>query len=286
MKSVVITGVSSGIGFSGADILCQAGYKVYGSVRKEEDAQPLLTKYPKNFTPLIFDVRDEEAIEKSSDFVKADLSKSGHHLVGLVNNAGVALGGPFKYLDTDTFRKQLEINVLGVVSVTRNFLNLLGAYTGSKDPGKIIMISSVSGHRAYPYMSPYTASKFALEGMSDSLRRELMMYGIDVILIEPGPVKSEIWAKAPDIDSNPFIDTEYEESLRTFYKQVIGKANDALDTNIIGNAIKSIIENSNPKTRYVYTKDKFKEFTIPGILPDRTLDKIMAKRLKISKKSD
>jgi len=285
MKSILITGVSSGIGFSGANILCQAGYRVYGSVRKEEDSKPLLDKYPDNFIPLVFDVRDEAAIEKAADFVKEDLSTTGHGLAGLVNNAGVALGGPFKHLDTETFRRQLEINVLGVVSVTRNFLNLLGAYKGSSNPGKIIMISSVSGHRAYPYMSPYSASKFALEGMSDSLRRELMMYGIDVILIEPGPVKSEIWAKAPDIDSNPFLGTDYEESLRTFYKEVFGKANDALDTDIIGNAIRSIIENPRPKTRYVYTKDKFKEFTIPGILPDRTLDKIMAKRLKIKQSS-
>jgi len=282
MKSVVITGVSSGIGFSGADILCQAGYRVYGSVRKEEAANPLLKKHPNNFIPLIFDVRDEDAIVKAANFVENDMSESDQ-FVGLVNNAGVALGGPFKHLDTGTFRKQLEINVLGVVSVTRNFLKLLGAYKGSINPGKIIMISSVSGHRAYTYMSPYSASKFALEGMSDSLRRELMMYGIDVILIEPGPVKSEIWSKAPDIDSNPFIGTDYEESLRTFYKEVFGKANDALDTDIIGNAIKNIIENSHPKTRYVYTKDKFKEFTLPGILPDRTLDRIMAKRLKIKK---
>ena len=282
MKSVVITGVSSGIGFSGADILCQAGYRVYGSVRKEEAANPLLKKHPNNFIPLIFDVRDEDAIVKAANFVENDMSESDQFL-GLVNNAGVALGGPFKHLDTDTFRKQLEINVLGVVSVTRNFLKLLGAYKGSINPGKIIMISSVSGHRAYPYMSPYSASKFALEGMSDSLRRELMMYGIDVVLIEPGPVKSEIWSKAPDIDSNPFIGTDYEESLRAFYKEVFGKANDALDTDIIGNAIKSIIENPHPKTRYVYTKDKFKEFTLPGILPDRTLDRIMAKRLKIKK---
>ena len=284
MKSVVITGVSSGIGFSGADILCQAGYRVYGSVRTEDASKSLLKKHPNNFIPLIFDVRDEDAIVKAANFVENDMSESDQ-FVGLVNNAGVALGGPFKYLDTNTFRKQLEINVLGVVSVTRNFLKLLGAYKGSTNPGKIIMISSVSGHRAYPYMSPYSASKFALEGMSDSLRRELMMYGIDVVLIEPGPVKSEIWSKAPDIDNNPFIGTDYEESLRAFYKEVFGKANDALDTDIIGNAIKSIIENSNPKTRYVYTKDKFKEFTLPGILPDRTLDKIMAKRLKIKKSS-
>ncbi len=283
MDAIVVTGVSSGIGFNAAETLCEAGYKVYGSVRKKEDGDKLCNLYPDLFKTIVFDVRDEEAIEKASEFVKNDL-KDDDKLVGLVNNSGIALGGPFKYLNTDIFRKQLEVNVLGVVSVTRNFLNLLGAYKGSKHQGKIIMISSVSGHRAYPYMSPYSASKFALEGMSDSLRRELMMYGIDVVLIEPGPVQSEIWNKAPKKDDNPFIGTDFEESLKTFYEEVIEKAQDPLPADIIGNAIKEIIENSNPKTRYVYTKNKFKEYTLPGILPDRTLDRIMAKRLKIKKK--
>ena len=202
MDCVVITGVSTGIGLSATEILCDSGYKVFGSVRKIEDADELTSKYS-NFKPLIFDVRDEEAIQKSADYVKQELSDQDR-LVGLVNNSGIALGGPFKYLNTDIFRKQLEVNVLGVVSVTQKFLNLLGAYKGSKHQGKIIMISSVSGHRSYPYMAPYTASKFALEGMSDSLRRELMMYGVDVILIEPGPVKTAIWGKSPDRDDNPF----------------------------------------------------------------------------------
>ena len=282
MDAIVVTGVSSGIGFNAAKTLCEAGYKVYGSVRKKEDGDKLCNLYPNLFKTIVFDVRDEGAIKKASEFVRNDLTDNDK-LVGLVNNSGIALGGPFKYLETDIFRKQLEVNVLGVVSVTRNFLNLLGAYKGSRHQGKIIMISSVSGHRAYPYMSPYSASKFALEGMSDSLRRELMMFGVDVILIEPGPVKSEIWNKAPSKEDNPFIGTEYEESLKTFYEQVIEKAKDSLSASVIGNAVKGIIENSKPKTRYVYTKDKFKEFTIPGILPDRTLDRLMAKRLKIKK---
>mgnify|MGYP001309988664 CR=1 FL=1 len=282
MDAVVITGVSTGIGLAAAEILCQSNYKVYGSVRKEKDAEFLSSKYPDNFKPLIFDVRDEEAIKKASDFVREDLSDSDR-LVCLVNNSGIALGGPFKHIDTDVFRKQFEVNVLGVVSVTRHFLNLLGAYKGSKHQGKIIMISSVSGHRSYPYMAPYTASKFALEGMSDSLRRELMMYGVDVVLIEPGPVKTEIWKKAPKLEEHPFIGTDYEESLKEFYTQVIDKAKESLPVEVISKAIKEIIENLNPKTRYVFIKDKFKEFTLPGMLPDRLLDKIMAKRLKIKK---
>ena len=282
MDSIVITGVSSGIGLRSAEILCESGYRVYGSVRKEKDSDKLYNKYPNHFKPLVFDVRDESAIKKASDFVKKDLSDKDR-LIGLVNNSGIALGGPFKHLTTDIFRKQLEVNVLGVVSVTQSFLELLGAYRNSPYQGKIIMISSVSGHRAYPYMSPYSASKFALEGMSDSLRRELMMYGIDVVLIEPGPVQSEIWNKAPKKNDNPFIGTDFEESLKAFYEQVIEKAQNPLPADVIGNAIKDIIENPNPKTRYVYTKNKFKEYTLPGILSDRRLDKIIAKRLKIKK---
>tara|TARA_Y100001935_G_C17272844_1_gene492941 strand:- start:671 stop:1525 length:855 start_codon:yes stop_codon:yes gene_type:complete len=282
MKCVVITGVSSGIGFCTADMLCEAGYKVYGSVRKIDDATKIAKKHGKLFKPLVFDVRDENAIEKSVEFVKRDLSKNDN-IVSLVNNSGIALGGPFKHLSTDIFRKQLEVNVLGVVSVTRAFLELLGAFKGSKNQGKIIMISSVSGRRAYPYMSPYAASKFALEGMSDSLRRELMMYGIDVILVEPGPVKSEIWNKAPDKNNHPYINTDYKESVETFYDQVVDKAQEPLPTEILGNAIKDIIENPSPKTRYVFTKNKFKEYILPGLLPDRTLDKLMASRLKIKK---
>ena len=111
-----------------------------------------------------------------------------------------------------------------------------------------------------------------------------MMFGVDVILIEPGPVESEIWAKAPSKEDNPFIGTEYEESLKAFYDQVVEKGKAPLPASVIGNAIKTIIQSPKPKTRYVYTKDKFKEFTIPGILPDRTLDRLMAKRLKLEKK--
>ena len=102
MDSVVITGVSSGIGLSAAQILCNSGYRVYGSVRKENDAQILIDQYPKQFKPLIFDVRDEAAIKEASDFVKNDLSDKDR-LVGLVNNSGIALGGPFKHLNTDIF---------------------------------------------------------------------------------------------------------------------------------------------------------------------------------------
>ena len=109
----------------------------------------------------------------------------------MINNSGIALGGPFLHLKTEVFREQFDTNFFGVISVTRIFSKLLGAYKDSRHRGKIIMISSVSGKRSYPFVGPYTASKHALEGLSDSLRRELMIYGIDLILVEPGPVKQQ-----------------------------------------------------------------------------------------------
>ena len=135
MDAVVITGVSTGIGLAAAETLCQSNYKVYGSVRKEKDADVLCSKYPNNFKPLFFDVRDEDAIKKASEFVKNDLSDNDK-LVCLVNNSGIALGGPFKHINTDVFRKQFQVNVLGVVSVTHNFLNLLGAYKDQRSKVK------------------------------------------------------------------------------------------------------------------------------------------------------
>mgnify|MGYP000748217913 CR=1 FL=1 len=106
---------------------------------------------------------------------------------------------------------------------------------------KIINIGSISGKRSYPFVAPYTSSKHALEGFSDSLRRELMLYGIDVILIEPGPIKTAIWDKAPSPDDNPFLGTDYEESLRIFYKQVVEKGKQGLESNSVARLIQKII---------------------------------------------
>ncbi len=282
MNAIVITGVSTGIGKSALESCVGAGYHVFGSVRKESDAETLLKDFPNNFTPLIFDVRDTDAIQKAVKQVEDTLGKDGK-LLALVNNSGIALGGPALYLDADVFRKQFEVNLFGVVSVTNAFSKLLGAYHGSKHQGKIINISSVSGKRAFPFVAPYTASKHALEGYSDALRMELMLYGVDVILVEPGPIKTAIWDKTPDPEDNPFVGTDYESSLRRFYNQIIDKIKNALPSEVIGDAIKMIIEKKRPKPRYVYTRNKFLDFSILGLLPTRFVDKIIAKALKLIK---
>ena len=145
------------------------------------------------------------------------------------------------------------------------------------------MISSVSGKRSYPFVGPYTASKHALEGYSDSLRRELMLYEIDVILVEPGPIKTAIWDKAPSPKDNPFLGTDYEESLKIFYKQVVEKGKQGLESESVAKLIKKIIELNKPKTRYVISANKLRDYYLPGLFSDRLFDKIIAKILKLKK---
>ena len=282
MEYILITGVSTGIGYSAAKNLIDAGYGVFGSVRKQEDADRLVSDFGDKFIPLIFDVTDEEAITRSVKTIESKLQ--GRGLAALINNSGIALGGPLQHLPTDIFRKQFEVNLFGVVSVTRSFLRLLGAYKGSNHKGKIVMISSVSGKRSYPFVSPYTASKHALEALSDSLRREMMLYGIDVVVIEPGPIKTPIWDKAPSVEENPFLGTDYESALRKFYGQMVTKGKmEGLHVDKVGKLITKVIRINNPRTRYVITGRKWLDYILPGILPDRWMDKLFAKFLGIDK---
>ena len=283
MKKIVITGISTGIGYSTAKILCNSGYLVYGSVRKESDAKKTKDDFGENFTPLIFDVTDKKSIHKNAELVNNEL-KPGEVLSGLVNNAGVAMGGPVSLIDTDIFRKQFEVNFFGLIEVTKTFLPMLGAVKHSTIQGKIINISSVAGRNANPFVSPYTSSKFALEGFSDALRRELLLYGVDVILIEPGPIKTAIWDKVPDQENNEFTGTDYEPSLRKFYTFFIEMGKRGLDADIIGNKVKDILQNPAPKTRYVITPNRFVNFTLPNLLPDRIFDKLIGKNLGLLKK--
>ena len=283
MKKVVITGVSTGIGYSSAKILCGSGYRVFGSVRKQEDAEKVTSEFGANFTPLIFDVTDSKGIQENAEIVKSELLP-GEALAGLVNNAGVAMGGPINLIDTDVFRQQFEVNFFGLIEVTKTFLPMLGAVKNSMQQGKIINISSISGRRAHPFVAPYTASKFAVEAFSDALRREMLLYGVDVILIEPGPIKTAIWDKVPDLDDNEFTGTDYEHSLGKFFKMFIEMGKKGFDADIIGNRVKEILQDPSPKTRHVITPNRFINFTLPGILPDRMFDKLVGKGLGLLKK--
>ncbi len=167
MKHVVITGVSSGIGFDGARYLVERGWHVFGSVRRTADGERVRAELGEGFTPLFFDVTDEGAIKTAAGQVSERIGETG--LWGLVNNAGIAVPGPLMHLPLEEFRQQLEINVTGQLAVTQAFLPLLGVRkNASHPPGRIVNISSVSGRIAYPFLGPFAASKHALEALSDA----------------------------------------------------------------------------------------------------------------------
>ena len=281
MNNIVITGVSTGIGFATALRLTKAGHTVFGSVRNDVDAKKIEAKLGKNYHPLIFDVTDEIAIKEASEYVNKEVGDNGIDV--LINNSGIALGGPILEIPINVFRKQFEVNLFGIVTVTQAFSKLLGAHRGSNHQGKIIMISSVAGKRSYPFVGPYSASKHAVEGMSDALRRELMFYGIDVILVEPGPVKTDIWKKTPDPENNIFLKSDFEPALRKFNSMIKQFENKGLEADVIAKCIEKIIKLKSPKTRYVLSPNKLRDYIIPGLLPDRWLDKAMSKALGLKK---
>jgi NAD(P)-dependent dehydrogenase (short-subunit alcohol dehydrogenase family) len=277
MKSVVITGASTGIGWATAKLLLDRGFRVFGSVRKQADADRLSREFGANFTPLLFDVTDEAAVLAAARQVRAALN--GETLTGLVNNAGIAVAGPVLELAVDKFRQQMDVNVIGPIISTQAFGPLLGSDPSLKGPkGRIVMISSVAGKNGNPLASAYSASKHAIEGLSESLRREMMLFGIDVIIIAPGAVKTPIWSKADEVDISVYKNSPFFPALgkiRQFMMQ-LGEA--GLPAETIAEAIGEALTSASPKVRYQLTPDPMRHL-ITSVLPKRTVDRIIAKRL-------
>jgi NAD(P)-dependent dehydrogenase (short-subunit alcohol dehydrogenase family) len=277
MRSVVITGASTGIGWATAKLLLERGFRVFGSVRKQADADRLTSEFGANFTPLLFDVTDEAAVLAAAREVRTALD--GETLAGLVNNAGIAVAGPVLELSADQFRRQMDVNVIGPIIATQAFGPLLGSDPSLKGPrGKIVMISSVAGKSGNPLMSAYSASKFAIEGLSESLRREMMLFGIDVIIIAPGAVKTPIWGKAEEVDVSGYKNSPFFPALQKIRQFMLQLGENGLPAETIAAAIADVLTSANPKVRYQIAPDQFRHL-MTAILPKRMVDKIIAKRL-------
>jgi NAD(P)-dependent dehydrogenase (short-subunit alcohol dehydrogenase family) len=277
MQSVVITGASTGIGWAAAKLLLARGFRVFGSVRKQADADRLKAEFGANFVPLLFDVTDEAAVLAAARDVRAALQ--GETLSGLVNNAGIAVAGPVLELAADEFRRQMDVNVIGPIIATQAFGPLLGADPSLKGPrGRIVMVSSVAGRVGNPLMSAYSASKHAVEGLSESLRREMMLFGIDVIIVAPGAVKTPIWGKAEEVDISSYRNSPFFPALQRVRKVMLQLAEGGLPAEKIAEVIADAVTSARPKVRYQITPDPMRHL-ITAILPKRMVDKIIAKRL-------
>lgn len=285
MSAVVITGVSTGIGYAAAKLFTEQGINVFGSVRSKSDADRLQHDLGQHYYPLIFDVTDQERVASSAEFVCERLQ--GKTLWGLINNAGIAVEGAFMDLSIQDFQKQLNVNLIGQLIVTQAFIPLLGAdKTLSGEPGKIINISSVSGKNAYPFLGAYAVSKHGLEAFSESLRRELMIFGIDVIIVGPGMIKSEIWNKSKNTPIPPELNhSVYRKPAAAFKKYILKSAEaNSLPAEDVAALLLKIMRSNHPKTRYAPAPNKWLNWVIVNILPKRFLDRLIAKKFGLLKK--
>ena len=280
MKSVVVTGASSGIGRKIAQTLVAGGFRVFGSVRKAGDAKAVAAELGENFVPLTFDVTDRKAVDAAAAQVEEVLK--GEKLAGLINNAGIAVIGAVQTLSPDEFQNQFDVNLMGVFHCTQAFLDMLGADTSrTGEAGKIINISSVSGDLAMPFMGAYNMSKFGLEGFSEALRRELMLYGIDVVVIAPGPIKTPIWEK---FDSDKLTkraaNSAYKKPLERMLSFSEQMEQSGLPPEVIGNRVMAVLQDSKPKTRYTIDA-QWLQNSLLSRLPKRVADRMIAKQMKL-----
>ena len=276
-KTVVVTGASTGIGHATVAVLVERGYQVFGTVRQQADAERLQAEFRTSFRPLHMDVTDQAAILRASEEVRLSLGQA--KLAGLVNNAGISVVGPLLHQPVEDFRRQLEVNLISPMLVTQAFAKLLGSdRTREGASGRIINISSVGGRMGAPFLGAYAASKHGLEGMTESLRRELMLYGIDVVLIEPGYVNTPILDKAEADDFGVYRDTDYGPVLLRFAKYFITEGRKGLPPRAIGEAVYKALTVRKPKVVYTVVQQKFKNWTLPMLLPRRTLDRLIGKQ--------
>ena len=283
MKSIVITGTSTGIGYACSKHFIEQGYKVFGSVRNNNDAERISNELGNNFTPLIFDVTDETAVKESVKVVENHIGDQ--KLSGLINNAGLGVMGTIQSLSAEQFKYQFDVNVLGVFHCCQAYLDLLGADKNRKgDPGKIINISSISGEIGMPFMSAYNMSKFGLEGFSEGIRRELLMYGIDVVVIAPGPIKTPIWKKINQKDEfKRYDNSDFRESLARAMKMTDKMEQVGFEPIVIAERALSVIKNSKNNTRYRIDPTRMQNILLQ-LFPKRIADRMIAKRMNIIRK--
>jgi hypothetical protein len=275
--NIFITGVSTGIGYSTASLLLEKGHRVWGSVRKPADAEQL-ARQPA-FTALIMDVTDRESIKAAVRIIL----ESGEPLHALINNAGIAVSGPLETIAEADYRRQFDVNVFGNLATSQEVLPLLHAAREAGETNlKIINVSSVSGYVTAPFTSLYSASKFAVEALSDGMRRELIPFGIDVLSIAPGPVKTPIWTKAKS-QTQAFEGTRYAGILDKLEAYTKNAEAGGVPPELIAQTLLEMLEATRPRPdRLVMNKAWMAR--IVRQLPKRMQDKIFLKNMRENKR--
>ncbi len=283
MKTVVITGASTGIGRATAEHLAAQGWQVFAGIRKEADGDALVAAEPR-IKPILLDVTNPDQVETAAKTIRAALA--GQKLAGLVNNAGIANMGPLALQPMDQFEAHFSVNVFGLLRASQAFAPLLGMDESlSGAPGRIVNITSVGGRLSAPFLGAYTATKHAVESMTDSLRRELVIFGIDAIAVGPGAVKTPIWDKAEESNSsNPYANSPWAKPIEKFSETMLDGGRTGLDPSVIAKTIETALTAKKPKARYAPVPDKLTNFTIPMLLPKRMVDGFFWKRFGMTPK--
>ncbi len=277
-KAILITGASTGIGQACALHLDRLGFTVYAGVRTEKDADSLDKQGSERLIPVFLDITDPGSIQVAGQDLSDDLKE--HGLYGLVNNAGIVVAGPLEYLPLPELRKQFEINVFGQMAVTQKFLPLLRQGQASFGDARIVNMSSISGRSALPYAGAYSASKHALEALSDSLRLELAPWGIKVSIIEPGAVITPLWDKSETKAKAIFkkISAKGNQLYGPIMERVQHHANESQKKGMtpeeVTKATTHALTAKSPKIRYLVGQDAQLRTWI-NRLPDALKDKII-----------
>jgi len=274
--TVVITGASTGIGRATALHLDRRGYRVFAGVRRLADGDGLRSEGSERLAPVLLDITEVESIGAAAKTVSAEVGERG--IAGLVNNAGIVLGGPLEFVPLDELRRQLEVNTVGPVAVTQHFLPLVRQGTG-----RIVFVSSIGGRFSQPIVGPYCASKFALEALADALRMELAPSGIHVSLVEPGAVKTMIFEKGGQYGDQAL--KQLPEEGRRLYGKTTQAVLDffaktessAIAPDRVARVIEHALTAARPRTRYLVGSDARMQALLAWLLPDRTRDALLAR---------
>jgi NAD(P)-dependent dehydrogenase (short-subunit alcohol dehydrogenase family) len=280
-KAVVLTGASTGIGAATAELLAKNGFVVFAGVRNDTDASRLAALHP-NIRPLHIDVTKATSIDAAANGV----GSSGITLYGLVNNAGIALGGPLEILPIDELRRQFEVNLFGAVAVTQRFLPLLR--TGHPERSgttRLVFVGSISGRLAVPYIAPYCASKFALRAVADALRVELAPVHVAVSLIEPGSVKTPIWAKGREIATTATIPPDapphYHEAIAQVVHQTQLEERNGMPVERVSEAILHALTAPKPRPYYLLGAPARMGNILAKYLPPNLRDTLVRRNMRL-----
>jgi NAD(P)-dependent dehydrogenase (short-subunit alcohol dehydrogenase family) len=275
-STVVVTGCSTGIGLAVCTLLARRGHRVVAGVRSDADADRLRALEPAHIEPVHLDITSDDDIQSLALHL-AD----GRRVAALVNNAGIAVPGPIELLSTDEWRRQFEVNVFGTVAVTRALLPRL-----LESRGRIINVSSISGFVAPPLLAPYTASKHALEALSDALRRELGSTGVRVVVVEPGDAVTPIWTKGRTDADRRFEESPDEVQAR--YADLVAamraRSETALRTGMpvekVAKVVLEALTADRPRTRYQVGREAKALARVRRVLPDRVMDAVVRRALR------